>query len=136
MVALSHAKKLRTNMTDAEQRLWYHLRAHRFGGHKFKRQVPIGPYVVDFACIGRRLVLEVDGGQHANDASDHVRTKFLQERGFVVLRFWNNEVLGNTSGVLEVVRALLAKTNALSPSPGALRAPPSPLRGEGKVVPD
>ena len=61
---LGHAKKLRSNMTDAERRLWYRLRAHRFGGVKFKRQVPIGPYIVDFACLSRKLILEIDGGQH------------------------------------------------------------------------
>ena len=64
-MSLTQAKKLRSDMTDAERRLWYRLRAHRFDGHKFKRQVPIGPYVVDFACLGRKLVIEVDGGQHA-----------------------------------------------------------------------
>ena len=133
-MTLGHAKKLRTNMTDAERRLWYRLRAHRFGGYKFKRQVPIGPYVVDFVCIGRKLVLEVDGGQHADSISNRARTEFLQQRGFVVLRFWNNEVLGNTNGVLEVMKAQL--TQAQPPSPGALRAPPSPLRGEGKALPN
>ena len=97
-------------MTDAEQRLWYHLRAHRFGGHKFKRQVPIGPYVVDFACVGQKLVLEVDGGQHADSFQDRNRDEFLRQRGFVVLRFWNNEVLNNTNGVLHAVMAQLTKT--------------------------
>ncbi len=63
-MTLGRAKQLRSNMTDAERRLWYRLRAHRFGGYKFKRQVPIGPYVVDFACVARRLVLEIDGEQH------------------------------------------------------------------------
>ncbi len=118
-------------MTEAERRLWYRLRAHRFGGLKFKRQVPIGPYVVDFACVGRRLVLEVDGGQHANNASDRIRDEFLRQQGFHVLRFWNNDVLQNTSGVFQVVKAHLQAI----PSPGALRAPPSPRRGEGKALP-
>jgi very-short-patch-repair endonuclease len=108
-VALGHAKKLRTNMTDAERRLWYRLRAHRFGGYKFKRQVPIGPYVVDFACVGHKLILEVDGGQHADSVQDRNRDEFLRQRGFVVLRLWNNEVLSNTNGVLHVVMAQLAK---------------------------
>ena len=64
-MSLGQAKALRRKMTDAEQRLWYLLRAHRFAGHKFKRQVPIGPYIVDFACLNRKVILEVDGGQHA-----------------------------------------------------------------------
>jgi very-short-patch-repair endonuclease len=66
-MTLDHAKAPRGNMTDAERRLWYHPRAHRFEGHKFKRQVPIDPYVVDFACLGRKLIVEVDGGQHADN---------------------------------------------------------------------
>ena len=69
-MSLTQAKRLRSNMTDAERRLWYRLRAHRFNGHKFKRQVPIGPYVVDFACLGRKLIIEVDGGQHADNPRD------------------------------------------------------------------
>jgi very-short-patch-repair endonuclease len=132
-VTLARAKKLRGNMTDAEKRLWYRLRAHRFGGEKFKRQVPIGPYIVDFACVGRRLVLEIDGGQHSDNFSDRIRDDFLRQRGFRVLRFWNNEVLGNTHGVLEIISAHLMRDH---PSPGALRAPPSPLRGEGNALPD
>ena len=122
-------------MTDAERRLWYRLRAHRFGGFKFKRQVLIGPYVVDFACIARRLVLEVDRGQHADSSSDRARDEFLRQKGFQVLRFWNNDVLRNTDGVLDVVRAHLSQQIS-DPSPGALRAPPSPLRGEGNARPD
>lgn len=129
-MSLAQAKKLRTDMTDAERRLWYRLRAHRFDGHKFKRQVPVGPYVLDFACLGRKLVIEVDGGQHAESQTDIVRDRYLTKEGFRVLRFWNNDVLKNTDGVLEVVLSALSK----APSPGALRAPPSPQgRGEGGV---
>jgi very-short-patch-repair endonuclease len=95
-----HAKVLRTNMTDAERRLWYHLRAHRFSGYKFKRQIPIGRYIVDFVCLAERLVIEVDGGQHADNQLDLRRTQWLEDQGFRVLRFWNNEVLNNTDGVL------------------------------------
>ena len=86
-MSLAQAKKLRGNMTDAERRLWYHLRAHRFGGYKFKRQIPIGPYVVDFACLGRKLIIEVDGGQHADSPSDIMRDGYLRREGFRVLRF-------------------------------------------------
>jgi very-short-patch-repair endonuclease len=68
-------------MTDAERRLWYRLRAHRFDGQKFKRQIPVGPYVVDFACLGRKLVIEVDGGQHADNRNDEVRDSYLRNEG-------------------------------------------------------
>jgi very-short-patch-repair endonuclease len=133
-MSLGHAKKLRSSMTDAERRLWYRLRAHRFGGVKFKRQVPIGPYIVDFACLSRKLVLEIDGGQHADNEADRVREEKLREEGFKVLRFWNNDVLKRTDTVLEVVLAALKDDRQNFPSPGALRAPPSPQRGEGKRV--
>lgn len=125
-----HAKALRANMTDAERRLWYLLRAHRLDGIKFRRQVPIGRYVADFACISRNLIIEVDGGQHAESETDAKRTNWLEGRGFRVLRFWNNEVLQNSNGVLEVI---LGAALAASPSPvPSLRdGPPSPLRGEG-----
>ena len=117
-------------MTDAERRLWYRLRANRFEGHKFKRQVPIGPYVVDFGCLGRKLIIEVDGGQNADNASDMVRESYLRDEGFRVLRFWNNDVLRNTDGVLEVIMNALLE----APSPGALRAPPSPQGERGRGV--
>ncbi|MET0968321.1 MAG: endonuclease domain-containing protein, partial [Tardiphaga sp.] len=119
------AKSLRTNMTDAERRLWYRLRAHRLDGIKFKRQVPIGRYVVDFACISRNLIIEVDGGQHAERETDIQRTKWLEGRGFRVLRFWNNEVLSNTDGVLEVIVEHLGHSSP-APSPGAPIVPPPP----------
>ena len=115
-------------MTDAERRLWYRLRAHRFDGYKFKRQVPVGPYVVDSACLGRKLVVEVDGGQHAENLRDKVRDGYLRNEGFCVLRFWNNDVLTNTQGVLEMILSALEQC----PSPGALRAPPSPQGERGK----
>jgi very-short-patch-repair endonuclease len=126
-MALSHAKALRANMTEAERRLWYFLRAHRFAGMKFKRQAPIGRYIVDFVSFRRSLVVEVDGGQHAESEADLRRTRWLEDQGFRVLRFWNNEVLSNTGGVLDTIMA------AADPSPGTpLRGvPPSPTRGEG-----
>ena len=130
-MSLAQAKKLRTNMTDAEQRIWYHLRAHRFEGHKFKRHVPIGRYVVDFACLHRKLVVEVDGGQHSENARDRQRDDWLRANGFHVLRFWNHDVLGNTDGVLEMILSALGET----PLPSVLAEPPatpSPRkRGEG-----
>ncbi|HKS65400.1 MAG TPA: endonuclease domain-containing protein [Xanthobacteraceae bacterium] len=100
---LAQAKKLRTQMTDAERRLWYLLRAHRFSGYKFKRQVPIGRYVVDFVCFDRKVIVEADGGQHADNPADRSRDEWLHSQGFLVLRFWNNDVLKNTQGVMEVI---------------------------------
>ena len=87
----SHAKALRANMTEAGRRLWYFLRAHRFAGMKFKRQALIGRYIVDFVSFQRRLVDEVDGGQHADSEADLRRTRWLEDQGFRIVRFWNNE---------------------------------------------
>ena len=106
-MSLKHAKKLRSNMTDAEQRLWYLLRGHRFDGMKFKRQVPIGPYIVDFASLSRKLVLEIDGGQHSENEADRRRDQWLRTQGFHVLRFWNNDVLKQTEAVLETIATAL-----------------------------
>jgi very-short-patch-repair endonuclease len=103
-----HVKNLRSRMTDAEWRLWYHLRANRFLGLKFRRQVPMGPYTVDFLCERARLIVEVDGGQHADRIEgDTVRTAWLEAQGYSVIRFWNNDVLGNTNGVLEAIATAL-----------------------------
>jgi very-short-patch-repair endonuclease len=108
--------------------MWYRLRAHRFDGYKFKRQVPVGPYVVDFACLGRKLVVEVVAGGMAENLRDKARDDYLRTRGFRVLRFWNNDVLTNTQGVPEMIISALEQ----SPSPGALCAPPSPEGERGK----
>ena len=103
------AKDLRANMTDAERLLWKHLRAHRLNGHKFRRQQPLGPYIVDFVHCCARLVVEADGGQHNESETDKQRDTWLQEQGFQVLRFWNNDILQNTDAVLEVIfRAVTA----------------------------
>ena len=137
-MAREHAKALRSNLTDAERRLWYLLRAHRFRGYKFKRQLPVGPYIVDFVCLAERLVIEVDGGQHSESRSDLHRDLWLKDQGFRVLRFWNNEVLNNSDGMLEVILKHLGAAST-APSPGRADArPPSPacaaalLGGEGK----
>ena len=130
-VSLAQAKTLRKQMTDAERRLWYFLRAHRFGTHKFKRQAPIGRYVADFVSFDRRLIIEADGSQHADNVSDRQRDDWFASQGFRVLRFWNNDILKNTQAVLEVVSNALAESEASAPSPGSLRSPPSPTRGEG-----
>ena len=93
------ARRLRRGMTDPERLLWRQLRQRQVGGCRFRRQAPIGPYVADFACLERGVVVEVDGGQHCDSRTDPVRDRYLQGRGFRVLRFWNHDVLGNIDGV-------------------------------------
>jgi len=105
------ARKLRRTMTDAERHLWRHLRLHSLGFH-FRRQVPVGAYVVDFACLRRRLVIELDGGQHLESREDEKRDEWLKERGYRTLRFWNYEVLANVEGVLETILAALRAESA------------------------
>ena len=121
---LSFAKNMRQTQTDAETKIWYHLRAKRMCGVKFKRQVPMGAYIVDFVAKEEHLIIEIDGGQH-NEQVDSTRTTWLENQGFKVLRFWNNEVLTNIEGVLETIR--LSLVPAQIPSPPA----PLPLAGEG-----
>ncbi|GAB2455347.1 hypothetical protein GCM10027082_02340 [Comamonas humi] len=114
-VRVQRARALRQGATDAEQLLWQHLRGRQLAGCKFRRQHPVGPYVLDFVCLEHGLAVELDGGQHADpDAQqrDAHRTHWLQQQGLRVLRFWNHEVLQQTSEVLEQV--LLALTPALS----------------------
>jgi very-short-patch-repair endonuclease len=115
------ARKLRKNQTLAERKLWYELRQLRAEGFHFRRQVPIDHLVVDFACYSARLVIEVDGGQHNTKEglrTDAARDAHLYFHGFNVLRFWNNEVLGNIEGVMYVIReALQAPYPHPNPSP-------------------
>jgi very-short-patch-repair endonuclease len=125
-----HVKRLRTFMTDAEQKLWRALRS-RGCGAKFRRQAPLGPYVVDFVCFESNLIVELDGGQHAENPRDAKRDRYFTDQGYRVLRFWNNDVLKNMEGVLIRITELVEA----HPSPGALRAPPSPSRGEGDTEP-
>ncbi|MBM4260858.1 MAG: endonuclease domain-containing protein [Deltaproteobacteria bacterium] len=104
------ARKLRSATTDAEKKLWACLRANQLFGAKFRRQHPIGPFIADFCCVERALVVELDGGQHAGRlAEDRDRTQFLERQGFRVLRFWNDEVLTNTTGVLERISDALKR---------------------------
>jgi very-short-patch-repair endonuclease len=103
LVKTGRARRLRKQSTDAERKLWNRLRSRAICGFKFVRQEPVGPYVVDFICRDRRLVIEVDGGQHATDERDLLRDRWLGERRFRVLRFWNNDVIGNIEGVLEMI---------------------------------
>ena len=101
------ARELRQDATDAEPRLWSALRDRRLRGYRFRRQHPVGDFIVDFACTRHRLIVEADGGQHADNEADRRRTSVLEADGWRVLRFWNNEVLSNTNGVIEaVLRAL------------------------------
>jgi very-short-patch-repair endonuclease len=109
-VKTTRARRLRKMATNAENALWHRLRSRALHGHKFVRQEPIGPYTVDLICRERRLIIEVDGGQHADSARDGVRDKWLVDRNYRVLRFWNNDVLGNMAGVLEIIAITLAET--------------------------
>ena len=124
---LVKAKRLRRDMTDAERKLWSALRGSQIQGAKFRRQKPIGPFIADFVCQEHRLIVEADGSQHAESAKDTRRTAFLEGKGYRVLRFWNNDILGNLDGVARLIAAAVA-----TPHPArALRESPSPSRGEG-----
>ncbi len=109
-MSTAHARTLRKNMTDAEKRLWQRLNRRQLCGVRFRRQAPIGNYIADFVCFECALIVELDGGQHADQTLyDERRTHWLESQGFCVLRFWNNEVLENTAGVLEVIRDSVEK---------------------------
>jgi very-short-patch-repair endonuclease len=117
------ARKLRREQTDSESKLWHALRSKGLMGYKFRRQFTIGPYITDFCCPTRKLVIELDGGQHQDlEKEDAQRTRFLVSKGFHVLRFWDNEVLNELDGVLERIQMEL--TAPLTPTL-------SPVRGEG-----
>ena len=111
---------MRSASTDAEHRLWQLLRAKRFADHKFRRQVPIDHYIVDFLCVARRLIVELDGGQHGG-THDLRRDLYLRTQGFRILRFWNNELFENEEGVMQRISDALQ-----SPLPN-----PSPAEGRG-----
>ena len=118
-------RALRNQPTEAEHRLWQYLRKRQLEGRRFRRRRPFGDYILDFACLERKLVVEPDGSQHMDDARlDALRTARLERAGFVVLRFWNNDVFGNIEGVIDVILAALADIPA-TPSP-----PNPPLEGE------
>ncbi|MHB8772563.1 MAG: endonuclease domain-containing protein [Syntrophales bacterium] len=102
---LSNARSLRKSQTEAEKTLWHHLRSKQLEGLKFRRQHPIDHYIVDFVCLERRIIIEVDGGQHAPEKEkDKIREDFLTGQGFTILRFWNHEVLVSMEAVLTVIR--------------------------------
>ena len=125
------ARTNRSRPTDAERKLWRLLRSLDLGGTHFRRQVVIGGYIADFACRGAMLVIEVDGGQHCENAADAVRTGTMETLGWRVLRFWNNEVLLNPQGVVErIAEALRSDASDFS---GTTPTPdPSPQGGGGK----
>jgi very-short-patch-repair endonuclease len=150
-----YARRLRRTQTEAERKLWLRLRDRGLGGVKFRRQHPIGPFITDFCCTEAKLVVELDGGQHAlQKRSDAERTALLEGQGYRVFRFWDNDVVTNTEGVLlRIVEALGAKGTSPSPYPlpkgerdserpipegergseRPIRMKPSPQRGEGRV---
>ncbi len=102
------ARNNRNNPTDAENHLWQHIRMGQLDGHRFLRQRVIDNMIVDFLCRGRKLIIEVDGGQHDQQRqADNLRTQRLNQRGYTVIRFWNNEVLTNTEGVLQTIQQAL-----------------------------
>jgi very-short-patch-repair endonuclease len=106
----ARARTLRQNMTDAERQVWQMLRAQQMKGHKFRRQVPIGRYIADFVCHEARLIVEIDGGQHdGSSPREAERNGFLQNQGYRILRFWNNEVLANLDGVHAAIAGELGR---------------------------
>jgi len=117
------SRNLRKNQTDSERKLWYFLRNRQFLGLKFRRQYKIGKYIVDFCCVEKLIVIELDGGQHHENDLDKVRDEYLRQNGYRVLRFWDHEMLNETNSVLEKMQLEL-KTLTLDPSP----------RGRGKVL--
>jgi len=126
---VSRARGLRKDATDAEKRMWQALR-ETFPALKWRRQVPVGPYFADFLSFAVKLVIEVDGGQHAEASSyDARRTEFLQAQGFTVLRFWNTDVLANTNGVMETISlSLREREGATQSRKGEGDQPPAPAR--------
>jgi very-short-patch-repair endonuclease len=107
--AVLRARQLRRDSTEAEKRLWRALRS-KLPGRKWRRQMPIGPYFADFACFAEKLIIELDGGQHAStEPYDERRTRFVEAQGFRLLRFWNNDVMNNTDGVLQTIGHFLSQ---------------------------
>ena len=112
----NRARELRSNQTDVEAKLWRRLRDRQVFGVKFRRQHPIGSYIVDFCCPTLRLIVELDGGQHAEqNAADQARTCFLESRGYRVLRFWNNQVMTQLDEVLEEISSVVSTLTLPSP---------------------
>ena len=126
-VMTRRSQYLRRNMTEAERILWRELRRNQLG-FRFRRQHPILPYIVDFACVEAKLIVEADGGQHTS-SRDRVRDEYLQHQGWRILRFWNNDIRQNRDGVLQVIAAALKLNERTLPPPQ-----PSPARGGGNAA--
>jgi very-short-patch-repair endonuclease len=109
---IERARSLRTNSTEAEARLWRHLRSRQLHGAKFRRQSPVAGFTVDFTCQAARLAIEIDGGQHADNPQDGERTTAIEAAGYLVLRYWNHDVLANTEGVLDDIAGHLRNAMA------------------------
>ncbi len=132
--AQQKARSLRENQTDAEGLLWHYLRHKQLDGHKFRRQQPIGPYIVDFACMPRKVIVELDGGQHAERRThDERRDRFLQGQGYRLLRFWNNEVFENCFGVLERIYEAVQNPPPPQPAPDGLASATPPQGGSDRT---
>ena len=126
---IEKARRLRANQTDVERLLWSKIRDRQLSGFKFRRQVPIGRYIVDFVCKEAALIIALDGGQHSSITKYEAdRRRWLEQHGWRVLRFWNNDVIENLSGVLEVILATVS-TASDSPHPD-----PLPQAGEGDMT--
>jgi very-short-patch-repair endonuclease len=118
------ARELRVNQTEAEKRLWYRLRNRQIGGAKFRRQAPIGRYIVDFVCFELKLVIELDGGQHASPTKyDEGRTAWLKAREFKIIRFWNNEVIENMDGVWQRIEEEISGRASVARPPHPIPLP-------------
>ena len=133
---IKRARHMRANPTDAERQLWHLLRDRRLEHLKWRRQFIVDDrYIVDFACLTHRLIIEADGSQHADSREDAQRDDWLKSQGFTILRFWNNDVLSNIAGVADAIMAAVesfgAQTRATPHPSAASRLPPSPARGEG-----
>ena len=108
------ARSFRKNMTDAENRMWYFLRDRRLNGYKFVREIPFDSYIADFVCRAKKVIVEIDGAQHAEEQAikyDKKRTEFLEKNGYKIIRFWNSEVFGDINVVLEAILAFLKNKN-------------------------
>jgi len=122
-------------MTEAEKKLWLHLRQRQLNGYKFRRQYPIGSYIADFACIESKLVIELDGGQHAElKAQDRKRDALIQQKGFLVLRFWNTDIIKNMEGVLQTISHALHDPHLTSPFQGEEQEAVLELLAQGESV--
>jgi very-short-patch-repair endonuclease len=130
----SFAKQLRSNMTDVENKLWQQLRAKRFEDFKFRRQVPIGPYIVDFICYEKRLIIELDGSQHEGSIYDMKRDGRLHSQDFRVLRFWNNDVNAALDGTLMAIHDALGLPSPASQERGCLSREGRDLKKEKNVA--